>query len=392
MERQADIHSLSFKLSLLAISLFIMMSAVISPALPLMMKAFPNVDRVNIELLTTIPNAGMIVGLLFSPIMIRKLHPKNVVIIGLLFVGIAGTLPVFLNNYYAIILSRIFLGVGIGIYNSLAVSLILQLYRHDQKDLNQMIGFQNIMNNLGYVVASLAICYLVTISWHAVFWVYIIALPVLLAFVVFVHLPQKSKNSQKQQISFRTAFSHTPPIVVWIGLIVLLIYIFYMAMAYKLPTLIVDSKLGTESTASLMLALIAGIGIPFSATFNWFERVFHQFVFPLCLSFNAIGFFFLSHSHHFITLLLSCIVLGSGFGLVMPFIFKWIDEVTDQLSVNLATTYTLIMMDIGCAISPLIISIIDRSARGALLSSAIFFTILTIYGFFRTLKAKKKVG
>lgn len=390
MKHQADIHALSFKLSLLAISLFIMMSAVISPALPLMMRAFPNIDRVNIELLATIPNAGMIVGLLFSPIMIRKWHPKNVVVIGLLFVGIAGTLPVFLDNYYAIILSRILLGLGIGSYNSLAVSLILQLYRNDQKDLNQMIGFQNIMNNLGYVAASLVICYLVTISWHAVFWVYIIALPVLLAFVVFVHLPRQTKDSQKQQVSFRTAFSHTPAIVIWIGVIVLFIYIFYMAMAYKLPTLVVDSKLGNESTASLMLALIAGIGIPFSAAFSWFERVLHQFVFPLCLAFNAVGFFFLSHSHYFITLLLSCIVLGSGFGLVMPFIFKWIDEVTDQVSVNLATTYTLIMMDIGCTISPLVIALIDRSARGALLSSAVFFTLLTIYGFFKTIKNKVK--
>lgn len=44
------------------------------------------------------------------------------------------------------------------------------------------------------------------------------------------------------------------------------------------------------------------------------------------------------------------------------------------------------MMDIGCAISPLTIALIDRTARGALFSSAIFFTLLTIYGLFRSLK------
>ena len=82
-----------FKVSLLAISLFIMMSAVISPALPLIERAFPNIARVNVELLTTIPNLGQIIGLILNPFLVRKIGKKRVIILGLAIIGITGTLP-----------------------------------------------------------------------------------------------------------------------------------------------------------------------------------------------------------------------------------------------------------------------------------------------------------
>ena len=386
MKSNTNIHRLPFKLSLLAISLFIMMSAVISPALPLMMHAFPTISHVKIELLTTIPNLGMIFGLLISPFLNRKWSPKRIILISLLIVGVMGTLPVILNNYLLILISRIFLGIGIGSYNSLAVSLIPQLYTGNQHELNRMIGFQNIMNNLGYVVGSLAICYLVTLSWHAVFLVYIIAIPVLLAFKIWVQLPKSTRKAKDNSISMHNLTKFVHPVIIWISIMVLLIYIFYMALAYKLPTLIVDAGLGSESTASLLLALLAAIGIPISAAFDWLEQRLHQFVFPLCLAFNAGGFFLISTAHHFWILVIGCIILGSGFGLVMPFIFKWIDNVSTKNAVNFSTTIVLIMMDIGCTISPLVIALIDHTARGALFSSAIFFTLLTIYGLFKSLK------
>ncbi|WP_404804650.1 hypothetical protein [Limosilactobacillus reuteri] len=73
-----------------------------------MMHAFPTISHVKIELLTTIPNLGMIFGLLISPFLNRKWSPKRIILISLLIVGVMGTLPVILNNYLLILISRIF--------------------------------------------------------------------------------------------------------------------------------------------------------------------------------------------------------------------------------------------------------------------------------------------
>ena len=77
MNIKNESSKLMFKVSLLAISLFIMMSAVISPALPLIERAFPNIARVNVELLTTIPNLGQIIGLILNPFLVRKIGKKQ---------------------------------------------------------------------------------------------------------------------------------------------------------------------------------------------------------------------------------------------------------------------------------------------------------------------------
>ena len=62
----------------------------------------------------------------------------------------------------------------------------MDIYRSDNSEVNKLLGYQNIMNNTGYILAALAISYLVTLSWYDVFWVYIIAIPVLFLFQHFV--------------------------------------------------------------------------------------------------------------------------------------------------------------------------------------------------------------
>ena len=94
------------------------------------------------------------------------------------------------------------------------MSLIPQLYTGNQHELNRMIGFQNIMNNLGYVVGSLAICYLVTLSWHAVFLVYIIAIPVLLAFKIWVQLPKSTRKTKDSSISMHSLTKFVHPVII----------------------------------------------------------------------------------------------------------------------------------------------------------------------------------
>lgn len=77
MDIEKEVSKSIFKAALLAISLFIMMPYVIFPALPLIEKAFPNIPRVTVELLTTIPNFGEIFGLLINPFLVKKIGRKK---------------------------------------------------------------------------------------------------------------------------------------------------------------------------------------------------------------------------------------------------------------------------------------------------------------------------
>ena len=65
-----------FKISLLSISIFLMMAPAIAPALPLMYHAFPGIDKAGVEMLSTIPNIGIVIGLLISPFLIKLMGEK----------------------------------------------------------------------------------------------------------------------------------------------------------------------------------------------------------------------------------------------------------------------------------------------------------------------------
>ncbi|MBU7527618.1 MFS transporter, partial [Lactiplantibacillus pentosus] len=71
-----------FKASLLSISLFLMMAPQIASALPLMYHAFKGVQAAGVQTLSTIPNFGIVAGLLISPFMVRWFHEKATIIIG----------------------------------------------------------------------------------------------------------------------------------------------------------------------------------------------------------------------------------------------------------------------------------------------------------------------
>lgn len=65
-----------FKLSLLSVSVLLMSAPIISAALPLMFTDFPDQSKSAIETLLTVPNFGIILALLISPLCIRFFWKK----------------------------------------------------------------------------------------------------------------------------------------------------------------------------------------------------------------------------------------------------------------------------------------------------------------------------
>ena len=220
-----------------------MIAPQISAALPLMYNAFPGVSQSGVETLSTIPNFGIMVGLFVSPFLIRALGQKLTILIGLVITLLAGTFPMYAVAFTPILISRFLLGAGIGLFNSLAVSLIPQFYVDDEEERASMLGFQNVMSSIGAAVSSFLVSYLVTISWHAAFVIYFLVIPSLILFTLFVPLKRETTqfgnqngNKQKQSINGK---------VILIAILMFFIFMLYLPMSYKLPTTIVENGIGT---------------------------------------------------------------------------------------------------------------------------------------------------
>lgn len=98
------------KFSLLSISLVLTSAYAISPALPAMIEQFSDHSRANVELLSTIPSFSVMIMVLASGFIARKIGDKTTVILGLVLASIFGVIPFFTTNFWVIMGSRICLG------------------------------------------------------------------------------------------------------------------------------------------------------------------------------------------------------------------------------------------------------------------------------------------
>jgi len=376
-----------FKVSLLSISLFLIMAPAVSPALPLMYKAFPGVDQAGVEILVTIPNLGIIIGLIISPFLIAAIGEKATVLAGLIGTLLTGTFPMYVSAYIPILISRLLIGVSIGLYNSLALSLIPRFYRDDKGELATMVGFQNVTGSLGAAIASFLISWLITISWHAAFAVFFLVIPVFIVFTLFVPLP-KDKN-QEQGSAQPKKKQHITSEIVLIAVLMFLFYLFYMPVSYKLPAFVIAEHLGSISNVSTLTGVFNLISIPIGASFGFFFKRLHDKLFPLGCATIALGFFITTFSVNFAMLIVGTLIIGIGFGSTTPYLYNWLDLAAPKDSVNLATTIVLIVVNIGCGISPMVINVMSSDPKQDLLISACFFALGTIYGLIHYFHVRK---
>lgn len=376
-----------FKISLLSISLFLMMAPAIATALPLMYHAFKGVNQAGVETLSTVPNIGIVVGLLVSPFLVNYLGEKATIVAGLVVALLAGTFPMYASSYLPILISRFLLGFGIGLFNSLAVSLIPEFYSSNEDELATMIGFQNVMGTVGASIASFLLSYLMTISWHAAFAIYLLIIPALILFILFVPLkkqPAKAKAAAPKQ--------HLNGKVIWIAVLMGLIFLFYMPMSYKIPEFVVSYKLGTASQYSVLAGCLNLVSIPVGASFGFFMKRLHDKIFPLGFGIVAVGFLAVAFSTSFVMLAVSSVIMGIGFGLSVPYMYNWLDWAAPAGSVNLATTVALVMVNVGCFISPTVLGMMSTDPKMVLIISGIFFAIFTLYALGHYLNVHKQAA
>ena len=67
----------------------------------------------------------------------------------------------------------------------------------------------------------------------------------------------------------------------------------------------------------------------------------------------TLGFLLTAFSQNLGILLLSMIITGIGFGFAVPYMYNWLGWSAPQNSVNLATTLVLVMVNVGCFVSPI---------------------------------------
>ena len=181
---------LLLKFSLLSLSLLLTSAYAIAICIPTFSEKFSGFEASSIELLVTIPAFSVMIMMLLSDRIASKLGKKLTVQIGLVIVVLSIFISVMSTTYYMMLASRIILGIGLGLINALAVSLISDFFTGNE--CASMMGFRNAFEGLGQSVLTYIAGFLFATGYTHTFYVYFAAIPIFLLFTLFV--PKPSDN------------------------------------------------------------------------------------------------------------------------------------------------------------------------------------------------------
>lgn len=358
MEKTIEKKSLLFKISVLSVSLLCMGAASVSATIPLMAKTLSNVSLASIEMITSIPNFGIIIFVFLSPFIAKIIGDKKTTLLGLFLTLAAGVFPMFSDNYTAILISRFILGCGVGLFNSFAYSLISYYFEGDERA--KMMGYQAATSSIGSTVMSLLVGVLVKYGWHASYGVYAITIVSIVLFGIFVPDTKHEDELKKDNSNVSTEKTKISSMVAFYTGYLFLIYVGFMTIIYKVATLMISMHYGTAAEASNVLAGITIVGFVASSMFGKVHERFKMFTLPISVIFIGISIYIIGASTSMMTTIIGALILGLFFAFVTPYFFYRATLYSNAASQTLSSSIMIIGINLGCFLNPYVLAFVNK--------------------------------
>ena len=343
------------KFSLLSISILLMSHLAISPVIPNLYNFYhesnQNIGLASVESLATIPAMMITIFVLLSNGVIKFIGKKNTVLLGLLLIFIFGIVPAFTTNFKVVLISRLFLGAGIGLFNSLSISMISDFF--DEEHRGTMIGLRTAFLNIGKALTTFISGYLLIYGIQYTFLVYALALPIFVIFLLFVPNAE-NVNNKKVSIKFHKE-------TIFLTLLTFLVGISYMGSTIKIPTLLAEKYHYQPDIARNLLTILALSGILSGVIFGILVKRFKNLTLPIMLSFMTIGSVLFALTNNIVIFYIAAIFIGISFVGTMSFNFFYISNKLENKFINFATSVILVGGNIGVILTPVVLTKIPEA-------------------------------
>lgn len=357
------------KIALLSLSLILTSAYSVSIVLPSLLQHFSEYTTAQVEMLISAPSFAITVMIVLNAWLSRYMKDRSMIVGGLLLLSVSGMVPVFVQEYPVMFASRIFLGIGIGLINAKAISIFSEYYEGREKA--ALLGYRGSAEVLGSAVMTLVAGKLVLIRWNLAFWVYALGFVIVLLYLVWVPgsmEPGQSAGAEKESLEAEADGKREcwkkEVLPIAYALFAGFVICIYCSNSLRVPMLILEKKLGTESEASIILTLMMLMGIAAGVYFGkltmwWKEKL------PGvgCLMLGA-GMLLTAYAGNLPLIGIGISIVGFFYTVLVTYSFHQISERIPQSSINTATSIVLVGCNLGAACSPFVLKWMGRFSEG----------------------------
>ena len=382
------------KLSILSLSFIsLIATAAMAPALNGIQLHFINAPETLIKLVVTLPALICIpIGLLNKAFM-KFISKKNLIIIGLLLYTIGGLSSSLSPNIYVLLFTKVILGLGLGITAPLSLVLIGDFFHG--KERAKFMGFATATTNLGGIISTLFVGFLVSLGWRYSFLVYAVAIIVLFLIVFF--LPNDYENNEEKLSTGnieedirlnKGIFKYA--ILVFLGLIA------FYAIPTNMDFLVKLRNLGGASTAANIVSIGTLTSLISAMIFPKLIKIFKRYFSLIIFISMFLGFIILGTAHSMPMILLGAIFVGFGFGDVIPFGMLFASNLVHKTHTALAILIVTTGLYFGEFVSPLILQFLSKTLNiqnvtGSLFGACIVCIVALLVSIYAIISDRKLV-
>lgn len=341
-------------------ALITMTGGVVAPILPQVITDL-NFDR---ALATHLVSVHALTLALFSPLLgffADTISPIRVLVPSLILYGIFGTVGAFLSNFWLLLASRALLGATAGGIAAGALGLLGKLYDHESRA--QAIAYATAILTISGIVFPLLGGGVGSIDWRYAFVTYSIAFPLaLLCNRAFSESKQLKTSDPVKLPSELRAVLLSASVIELLLFVSLTAAIMYAVVIYAPLYLQQTLSLGTIENGILLAIRALGAALVSAfASKTIVKKLSINGAIALGFALMGLSLFSIPLLGQFPLLLLSAMVFGVGFGLVLPNLYTSLSNLAPKtvrssvLAIAIGTSF------LGQFLSPILFSpILER--------------------------------
>jgi MFS family permease len=294
--------------------------------------------------LTSIPMA-LLVGSLAN-----KTGKKIPLAAGIACILFSGLAPVFFDLPLGLFIAVMaVMGLGIGCTLTLTPALIASHFKGEEQA--KVLAHQSAFVNMGGMVLAFAGGLLLTGGWRGVFWIYALALPVLIAVLLFLPKETTEKDASKPAVKIRLNRDT----------FVLCVFIFVLGLAFGIRNtnaglLVIERGLGGVNLANYATSAMTALGIVIGFTYGMIAKKLKKHVLTWAVAAIVASMLFMGNAGAAWVFIAGNVLAGMGFAAAMPVLLSRTAQTVDAGSSTFALSVLMATNCVALFVAPAVVN------------------------------------
>lgn len=338
------------KIAIITLALYVAGNSVVSGTLVFMQKDF-GISLTNAEFLITLSSIATIVTMCLSERITRAFGMKKCVMLGLSLVGLSSILPIISRSYISIVISRLVMGAGVGLFNGHSANYINVFYEGDEA--NRLHGVRLSGEFIGQMVLLFFAGLMIKIHWTYAFLAYFFAFIIMINFnrvIPEVELEIEESNERlviNKQIIYYVFFAA-------------MMIMNMSAISVRFPSIATLAK-GLDVDVNMYLMILPIAGMLFAYLFGYINQILREKTVIVGLTVYVIADMILAVFGYNMYVFLLCMVLVAfSQSLCTPYLFAEVARLVKGSQQRMANNLIFVGCNLGGFLSPFFLSGVNK--------------------------------